>query len=257
MNKHIAYFSFVCILLSSFIACGDDESNNPAINSAEQSSSSFVSNNEPKSSQSSSSGTLAAPCKTDSTDFCEYGTLTDERDSQVYKTVHIGDQWWMAENLNFEIEESSCYDNKADNCVIYGRLYTWNAAKRACPLGWHLPDSTEWNVLFSSVGGVSVSAKMLKSSNGWIENCTKTLEEWKNWQYGCNGADAFGFSIYPAGTKNDFSLYQWIGGLAGFWSSVEIDSIQAYYEDIDYQEDEIEIADHDKKYGFSVRCVRD
>ena len=52
-------------------------------------------------------------------------------------------------------------------------------------------------------------------------------------------------------------MYQWIGGLTGFWSSVEIDSTQAYYEDIDYQEDEVEIAEHDKDYGYSVRCIKD
>ena len=250
--KKIAFVLVVLFL----VACGDDDSSNP-VEGCLVSSSAQLSSSSGKEDLSSGSVTSAAPCKTDSTDNCVYGTLTDERDGQVYKTVKIEDQWWMAENLNFEIEKSSCYEDKTENCEMYGRLYTWNEAKRACPSGWHLPDSTEWNVLFSSVGGISVSAKMLKSSSGWNRNCTKSTKEWENWQYGCNGADAYGFSVYPAGSKNKSSMYQWIGGLTGFWSSVEIDSTQAYYEDIDYQEDEAEIAEHDKDYGFSVRCIKD
>ena len=159
MKKYFAYFSFVCILFSSLTACGDDESGNPVVNSVEQSSSSFVSNDESKSSDSQSSSSvvssssvaLATPCKTDSTDFCEYGTLTDERDGQVYKTVHIGEQWWMAENLNYKTDDSYCYNSESDCDARNGRYYRYDAVSIACPNGWHVPSLVEFNELIAAV----------------------------------------------------------------------------------------------------------
>ena len=71
----------------------------------------------------------------------EYDTFVDTRDSTKYKIVKIGEHWWFAENLNFNIPiESDCYKNNEDYCKTYGRLYTWSSARKACPVGWHLPD---------------------------------------------------------------------------------------------------------------------
>jgi len=98
------------------------------------------------------------------------GTMTDPRDGQVYKTVEIGNQTWMAQNLNYEstdsifykkfikplsmlnqfgvyIPDSYCYGGVLINCEKYGRLYHYEAAMKACPIGWHLPDSSDYNSL--------------------------------------------------------------------------------------------------------------
>ena len=140
------------------------------------------------------------------------GTMTDSRDGQTYKTVTIGKQTWMAENLNYEMENSSCYDNVADNCTKSGRLYTWDAATTACPSGWHLPAESEWMELIYSVGGEASAGKMLKSTSGWKGDGARIVD---NAPFDCkkpNGVDAYSFTVLP--TDED-------GWEASFWSSTE------------------------------------
>ena len=81
-------------------------------------------------------------------------SFVDSRDGKVYKTVKIGTQTWMAQNLNYTMVNSSCYNDSNVNCKTYGRLYTWAAAKTACPKGWHLPSDTEWSILETYSGEV-------------------------------------------------------------------------------------------------------
>ena len=203
-------------------------------------------------------------------------TLTDLRNGQTYKTVTIGDQTWMAENLNYAYtgvpasdSTSWCYDNDPANCVKYGRLYTWAAAmdsvgtwstngkgcgygstcsptgtiRGICPEGWHLPDTTEWNTLFTAVGGQSTAGKVLKSQTGWDDSG--------------NGMDAFGFSALPAGLRDDNGGYDNEGSHAFFWSSTESYSYYAYYMFLYYYDDYAYLYLLNKYYGRSVRCVKD
>jgi len=94
--------------------------------------------------------------------FCcaSYGqqdVFTDPRDGRKYKTVKIGSQIWMAENLNYNTKgkcyKDSDYPNEAANCEKYGRLYFWENAKTSCPIGWHLPSNAEWEILLNYLGG--------------------------------------------------------------------------------------------------------
>lgn len=228
---------------------------------------------------SSSSVALATPCKTETEDNCEYGTLLEERDGQEYKTVKIGDQWWMTENLNYADSaktpslkgKSWCYDNVAKNCDIAGRLYTWAAAidsvklandadnpqdcgygrecgltgkvQGICPSGWHLPSNDEWNALFTAVGGQSNAGKVLKSQTGWNNNG--------------NGTDAYGFSALPAGRRNYYGNFDYDGYYAYFWSATEYGIYFAYYMYLGYDYESADLYYYHKFNGFSVRCLRD
>ncbi len=200
--------------------------------------------------QPSSSVAYVEPCRTDSVDTCEYGTLTDERDGQTYKTVKIGDQVWMAENLNYryiqqtaeEDSSSYCYNDAPANCAKYGRLYRWSAALVVCPEGWHLPTQVEWKALFDAVGGHSTAGIMLKSTEGWINNG--------------NGSDAYFFSALPAGYRYYNGVFNYEGDIAYFWSSTERNSNDAYSMYLDYGNDNAVFYSY-KNSGFSVRCLMD
>ena len=194
---------------------------------------------------------VASPCKTEAGDNCEYGTLTDDRDGQTYKTVKIGEQWWMAENLNYryiqqtaeEDSSSYCYNDDPANCAKYGRLYQWSAAMVVCPEGWHLPDTTEWNALFTAVGGKATAGTMLKFTEGWKNNG--------------NGSDTYFFSALPAGYRDYGGDFYDEGNGAYFWSSTEFDSNDAYSMYLRYYDVSAYLYVDNKYYGFSVRCLKD
>ena len=172
-------------------------------------------------------------------------TLTDLRDGQTYKTVTIGTQTWMADNLNYETENSYCYDDDPSNCSKYGRLYTWAAAKTVCPSGWHLPSTTEWKTLFTAVGGSSTAGAKLKSQTGWTA------------YDGITNEDSFGFSALPAGSRNYYGDFNLEGYSAYFWSSTEDNSLYAYFMRLYYNYDYANLRYYNNRYGFSVRCLKD
>ena len=219
---------------------------------------------------------MLAACGDDDSDFATRpdgkepaGTMTDSRDGQTYKTVPIGTQTWMAENLNYETANSYCYNDKVSNCTKYGRLYTWASAmdsagtwsangkgcgdnktcsptypvRGVCPEGWHLPTRAEWNTLFTSVGGQSTAGKMLKSTSGWNGSG--------------NGTDAFGFSALPAGFRDYNDDYYNEGNYAYFWSSTEGFSYDAFNVYLGYDYVVAYLDDYNKYGWFSVRCVKD
>lgn len=256
----------------------------------------FRSYDQPKSSSSAKSSSSvtpkssgatgeASPCSALPGGDCNYGPLTDTRDGQTYKTVTIGDQVWMAENLNYAYtgvpynysgntsdSTSWCYKNEPENCAKYGRLYTWAAAmdsvgtwttngkgcgygsecsptgtiRGICPEGWHLPSKTEFETLFSAVGGISTAGTALKSTSGWNEYEGESG----------NGTDSFGFSALPAGSRTGTGGYGGEGNYAYFWSSTEYGSHGAYGMHLNY-DDYAYLGGHYKDYGRSVRCLKD
>lgn len=234
------------------------------------------------SSSEKSSSSVIQPCKTATEDNCIYGTLFDDRDGKTYKTVKIGEQWWMAENLNYAdssktaslMGKSWCYNNSVESCNKYGRLYTWAAAidsvKLAtgidnpldcgfdkncplpdtvygiCPPGWHLPSKDEWEKLTDAVGGKTSPGTMLKSSNGW--NTYNNVSG--------NGSDSFGFSALPAGARYVDGDYNDDGLNAYFWCSTANDIYNANYMRLS-RSNGVGLGIISKSDGFSIRCIKD
>jgi uncharacterized protein (TIGR02145 family) len=174
--------------------------------------------------------------------------MKDSRDGQTYKTVKIGKQVWMAENLNYETENSYCYDNDLANCQKYGRLYTWEAALNACPEGWRLPTNADFETLFANVRGIETAGKMLKSRTGWEDYEGKSG----------NGIDKYGFNVLPAGIRNNDGSFNYAGRSANFWSATEYKMYgAAYLLDLSYPYEDAPLLSNFKDRALSVRCLKD
>jgi uncharacterized protein (TIGR02145 family)/uncharacterized repeat protein (TIGR02543 family) len=186
--------------------------------------------------------------------------FVDARDNKVYKTVTIGDQTWMAENLNYTTPSDSwCHGNNTDNCATYGRLYTWSSAmglpstcnsdtcsgqvqtkhQGACPTGWHMPTSTEWTTLVNLVGSSTAGTKLKATSPSW------------------DGTDDYVFSALPGGYRDTDGYFYFLGSYGHWWTATEIGSSSAYNQYI-YTGSAYVLEDNfNKSYGFSVRCLQD
>ena len=193
------------------------------------------------------------------------GWILDSRDKHLYRTVTIGKQTWMAENLNYEVETgSSCYNDTLSNCQKYGRFYTWAAAvgksedecgygkycnlgnekvRGICPEGWHLPDTTEWGELNKAVGGRETAGKKLKSTEGWNN--------------GGNGTDDFGFSAVPISYREANGDYGPFGVNAFFMSSEQdtVGNMYDFYMGHDYTK--TDYGHCGKNLAFPIRCLKD
>jgi len=201
------------------------------------------------------------------------------------RTVKIGEQVWMAENLNCDVTDSRCFNNDPVNCEIYGRLYNWAMAmdlpascnnsscsskidkkhRGICPSGWHIPSSSEIEELFIAVGGykdltfgsfINVG-KQLKATSGWFD-CGSSGS---GYSYVCE--DNYGFSAMPGGSSyGDFSD---IGIHGDWWSSTESDRTFGTESDkpfvlgmgFFYRSDDADITIYNKGVFYSVRCLQD
>jgi len=190
---------------------------------------------------------------------CE-GTPTITYGGKTYNTVQIGTQCWLKENLdigsmillnqdatNNSVIEKWCYNNDTSNCTKYGGLYQWNevmqyvttpGAQGICPSGWHIPTLEEYSTLALAVNN---DGNTLKAIGQGTENGV--------------GTNTSGFSALEAGWSSGPTL----STNTDFWSSTEYNSDNVYHMGLSYATNFIYLADNykSKKFGFSVRCVKD
>ena len=173
--------------------------------------------------------------------------IRDSRDRQVYRTVAIGGKTWLGDNLNYAGEGSFCYKDDEDNCAAYGRLYTWNAARTACPTGFHLPTHEDFESLWNAAGGQYDAGYYVKTDYGWSGDA--------------NGNDTLKFSAMPAGNRFDDGTYGNLGKFTFFWTSDDkLDDIgagKARTWFLSSKSVDFSYTSKAKDFGFSVRCVKD
>ena len=201
--------------------------------------------------------TILITCGKDETNpGIETNILIDSRDSVTYETITMIGKEWMKENLSYNVGEGCwAYDNNENNVSTFGRLYTWNAAKKACPKGWHLPTDDEWKELEMALGMNQSEA----DKKGWRGTNEGTkLKTTSSWNKKGNGNNESGFSALPGGFR--FSGGYYIGSIGNFaywWSATENDTKYAWHRWLHFDETKINRDLSDKELGFSVRCVKD
>jgi uncharacterized protein (TIGR02145 family) len=202
-----------------------------------------------------------------------YGSMTDQ-EGNIYKTIVIGEQEWMAENLNTSIYRNgdaittnlnfiewetttsgswSYYNDNANGECPFGKLYNWYTVsdpRQLCPSGWHVPTEEEWNSLIEYLGGYSVAGGKMKSTG----NIDLTTGLW----YSPNGGatNSSGFSGLPGGDRNGGGAYYDLG-LGVWWTSTTLDDINAYSKILNYTDGALQPSLNNYHYGFSVRCMND
>lgn len=208
-------------------------------------------------------------------------TFVDSRDGNVYQTVTIGNQVWMAENLRYlpsvvapgtGSQKTPYYyvngyngtvvaDAKAtSNYTTYGVLYNWPAAmadnasstanpsgvQGVCPTGWHLPGDAEWKGLTDYLGEISEAGGKLKETG---------LIHWTSPNAGATNET--GFTALPGGLRSYDGAFSSIGGSGRWWSATEFNVTSAWYRDVGCNNSDVNRNYGGKGLAFSVRCVRD
>ena len=215
----------------------------------------------------------------------ETGTVTDI-DGNQYRTVKIGAQWWMAENLKvtnypdgtaiINVTDKTEWIDLADNdttgayCFYnndsvagYSALYTYGAAKKACPEGWHLPSESEWNEMINFLidNGYNYDGSTFSDKTGKALAATTGWEDDINYGYVGNDQSSnntSGFTALPKGNRSgEYGSFNNLGSFGYWWCNTEKDSRNAYYRYlgshfVNVRKDYVEMS-----YGFSVRCIKD
>ncbi len=189
------------------------------------------------------------------------------QDGKIYKTVKIGNQIWMAENLNVNTYRNGdtipqvqdpktwrslttgawCYyGGKAESGAKYGKLYNWyaiNDPRGLAPEGWHIPTDSEWAKLTSFLGGKIESSTKIKSAKGWSQ--------------GGNGSNESGFNALPGGTRSINEAFSFAGDYGYWWTSSSFDGYSAWNRFLAYNNNYIGRSTGWKQFGNSVRCIKD
>ncbi|MFN8255289.1 MAG: FISUMP domain-containing protein [Bacteroidales bacterium] len=173
------------------------------------------------------------------------GQLVDKRDGKIYRTVKIGNQWWMAQNMACNTGNCYPYNNDESNLPAYGYYYKWSSAKDACPAGWHLPNMEDWTILRDYLGGDNGSGGKMKSLEGWDSpNKGATNESGFN---GMAGGD---------GNSQTMKFYS-MGRYGNFWSAKPYGNNKAQYYFLSFEYDVLyETAIDPNTALLNVRCVK-
>ena len=285
--KHLFYT--VLILGAFLMACSDDDSFYPVKDEVSDASSGSGETSKSSSAENKSSSSSARPVETHSYGLTEtawgvlnpdieYGEFVDNRDGKVYKTVQIGTQTWMAQNLAFDpkLKDKNDRDRNfcrlSSQCDTIGYHYPWSVmvdsmglystafrglkknvqlklhVRGICPEGWHVPRSDEFKVLIDYVGGEEVAGKHLKTKSGWERPYFEEDD------FNPNGLDTYGFSVFPSGRPD-------IGGAEHIWA--EIGAYDGYFSDQRYfmefhsSKESVDLDDDGRHYAMVLRCVKD
>lgn len=208
-------------------------------------------------------------------------SLLDQRDGKRYLTVQIGDQCWMAENLNYGtkisgmfnqsdngIYEKYCYEDDDSRCIIYGGLYQWDemmdynsnpGSSGICPSGWHIPTDDEWKILEGSVDsqyGIGDPHWDLQGNRGFDAACNLIETGNQNWPVPNPCAtNSSGYSARPGGCLFFTGVFYYFSVNAYFWTSTEQNLSNAWYRNIFNNSNLIERTAFFKSRAYSVRCV--
>ena len=172
--------------------------------------------------------------------------LLDERDGNIYLLIQFNNQWWMCQNLKFDAGEgSSCYEGDETNCMLKGRWYNWEAAQRACPEGYRLPDDEDWKTLETYIGMDKADLdKRYNRNSGTVGKFLKI-------------DGGLGFDADFAGIVNPISDDAYFNTHAYFWTATEHDEINGWARVMEKTKMGIDRQIITKNYGLSVRCVKD
>ena len=222
--------------------------------------------------------------KTDYITVINYSNGVTDYDGNIYKTVIIGNQEWMGEDLKVThyhegtaislVEGTSAWDalsntdkaycyynNSSANGDTYGALYTWAAAMNGaasssinpsgvqgvCPDDWHLPSDAEWTELTDYLGGTSVAGGKLKETGTTHWNSPNT-----------GATNSSGFTALPGGYRHHDGGFHTLGDHAYFWNATESENSYAWYRELDYKDSDVGSGGSNyKTFGRSVRCLKD
>jgi len=214
---------------------------------------------------------IICACEKESTKPKDEGTGTaTDIEGNTFKTIKIGNQVWMAENLKvthfrngdpipqisddsqwYDLTSGACcnYDNDSSKVEVYGRLYNWyavNDSRKIAPSGWHVPSDAEWQTLIDYLGGDEVAGGKMKETGTeyWIEPNTGATDE-------------SGFSALPGGFRDAYGNFNSLGGSAWFWTATANGDHAAWYWMLSYAQANAVHDPYTKRSAYSVRCIKD
>lgn len=177
-------------------------------------------------------------------------SLIDSRDGKIYKTISIGNQIWMSENLAYTPTEGKywSYNDTIHKSAFYGYLYDWETATKVCPCGWHLPSDSEWKRLTDYLGGNQTAGRKLKEAGNTYWNDPST---------NFKASNESGFTAISGGCRDHNGNFFGIKKVGSWWSSTEDSTEYAWARLMSYSNSIVYTTHNKKSWGFSVRCVKD